>query len=50
VRRPTSIRPPGRVARGRSPSSRNCEVRSTDAGSAGGLARSVRRAAQRTSW
>src|SRR5512144_235379 len=40
VGRPTAIRPPERVVRGRPPSSRNCEVPSTDAGWVGGLARS----------
>ncbi len=40
VGRPAPIRPPVRVVRGRPPSSRNCEVLSTDAGRVGGLARS----------
>jgi hypothetical protein len=40
VGRPAPIRPPDRAAIGRPPSSRNCEVPSTDAGSVGGLARS----------
>jgi len=40
VGRPIPIGPPVRVARGRPPSSRNCEVLSTDAGWVGGLARS----------
>jgi hypothetical protein len=40
VGRPVPIRPPVRVVRGRPPSSRNCEVLSTDAGWVGGLARS----------
>lgn len=38
--RPALITPPRMGGRGRSPSSRNCEVRSTDAGWVGGLARS----------
>jgi hypothetical protein len=40
VGRPTPIRTPERVVRGRPPSSRNCEALSTDAGWVGGLARS----------
>ncbi len=40
VGRPAPIRPPVVVVRGRPPSSRNCEVLSTDAGWVGGLARS----------
>jgi hypothetical protein len=40
VGRPISIRLPVRVVRGRSPSRRNGEVLSTDAGWVGGLARS----------
>ena len=45
VGRPAPIRPPERVVRGRPPSSRNCEVLSTDAGRVGGLARSSDEAA-----
>ena len=40
VGRPIAIGPPVRAVRGRPPSSRNCEVLSTDARWVGGLARS----------